>query len=268
MKQTSSKNNKFIGYIILGIIIFAIVNAALSDDEYDIDILNDSDFNIICTSDNKDIGTSLEKYASKEGIDINIKYYDTFDAIDELNTGAKYDAIIMSNSIWLSMLDSSKVRTSSLRSTSISPVIFGVKKSKAESLGFVGKDVYTKDILDKIKTGELSFSMGNPLATNSGVSAYLEILLNLAGNPEVLKSEHLKDEKLISELKEFFTGIKRTSGDENFLEESFINGDYDAAFTYESSIVNINKTLEKNGKEKLKAVYPIDGITISESQNV
>lgn len=265
MKQTSSKNNKFIGYIILGIIIFAIVNAALSDDEYDIDILNDSDFNIICTSDNKDIGTSLEKYASKEGIDINIKYYDTFDAIDELNAGAKYDAIIMSNSIWLSMLDSSKVRTSSLRSTSISPVIFGIKKSKAESLGFVGKDVYTKDILDKIKTGELSFSMGNPLATNSGVSAYLEILLNLAGNPEVLKSEHLKDEKLISELKEFFTGIKRTSGDENFLEESFINGDYDAAFTYESSIININKKLEKEGKETLYAVYPVDGVAISDS---
>jgi Ca-activated chloride channel family protein len=107
--------------------------------------------------------------------------------------------------------------------------------------------------------------MGNPLATNSGVSAYLEILLNLAGNPEVLNSEHLKDKVLISELKEFFSGIKRTSGDENFLETSFINGDYDAAFTYESSIININKKLKSQGKETLYAVYPVDGVAISDN---
>ncbi len=125
---------------------------------------------------------------------------DTLDIIDELNNGEKYDAILMSNSIWLRMLDSNVVHTSSLRSTSISPIIFGIKKSKAEQLGFISKDVYTKDILEKIKSGELSFSMGNPVTTNSGASAYLEILLNLAGNPEVLKSEHLKDSNFKYEL--------------------------------------------------------------------
>lgn len=265
MKQNKPRNNKLVGYIILGIIIYIFAKTAFNNGEYNINIFNDSTFHIICTSDNKDIGESLAKYASKNDYDITIDYFDTFDAIDELNSGAEYDAIIMSNSIWLSMLDSSKVKTSNLRSTSISPVIFGIKKSKAESLGFVNKDIYTKDILNKVKSGELSFSMGNPLATNSGVSAYLEILLNLAGNPEVLNSEHLNDKVLISELKEFFSGIKRTSGDENFLETSFINGDYDAAFTYESSIININKQLEKEGKEILYAIYPVDGVAISDS---
>ena len=170
----------------------------------------------------------------------------------------------MSNSIWLSMLDSS-VKTSNLRSTSITPVIFGIKDSKAENLGFKNKKVYTKDILSKIKNGSLTFSMANPMNTNSGASAYIEILTNLAGNPEVLKSSHLKSDLLKQELKDFFKGIKRTSGDEDFLELSFINGDYDAAFTYESSIININKKLEKEGKETLYAVYPVDGVAISDS---
>ena len=171
----------------------------------------------------------------------------------------------MSNSIWLSMLDSNTVKTSNLRSTSITPVIFGIKESKAKELGFVGKKVYTKDILNKIKSGELTFSMANPTTTNSGASAYIEILYNLAGSPEVLKSSDLKNENLKKELIKFFEGIKRTSGDEDFLEKSFVNGDYDAAFTYESSIININKQLEKENKELLYAVYPVDGVAISDS---
>ena len=131
-----------------------------------------------------------------------------------------------------------------------------------EELGFVGKKVYTKDILNKIKSGELTFSMANPTTTNSGASAYIEILYNLAGSPEVLKSSDLKNENLKKELIKFFEGIKRTSGDEDFLEKSFVNGDYDAAFTYESSIININKQLEKENKELLYAVYPVDGVAI------
>ncbi len=266
MAKNKGKNNHTFLKIIIAILILnffvAFCKNLVDDDDYE---YNDRVFSIISSSDNKDLGKIIEYYADKKGYDITIKYMDTLDIIDELNNGEKYDAILMSNSIWLRMLDSNVVHTSSLRSTSISPIIFGIKKSKAEQLGFISKDVYTKDILEKIKSGELSFSMGNPVTTNSGASAYLEILLNLAGNPEVLKSEHLKDSNLKYELNEFFKGIKRTSGDENFLETSFVNGDYDAAFTYESSIININKQLEKEGKETLYAIYPIDGVAISDS---
>ena len=40
---------------------------------------------------------------------IKITYADTLDIIDRLNSGDKYDAIFVSNSMWLSMLDSSVV---------------------------------------------------------------------------------------------------------------------------------------------------------------
>lgn len=225
---------------------------------------DDKTFSIIASGENKILDDSLRKYAAKNDIEIDITYTDTLSVIDNLNSGKKYDAILISNSIWLSMLNSD-VKTTNLRSTSITPVIFGIKESKAKELGFIGKKIYTKDILNKIKSGELSFSMGNPTLTNSGASAYLEVLYNLAGSPEVLKSSDLKNANLRKELKKFFEGIKRTSGDEDFLETSFINGDYDAAFTYESSIININKKLKKEGKETLYAIYPVDGVAISDS---
>ena len=271
--QKKSNTGLIIFLIIFGFIFLNIIFDSVDDIDYDYDDedyipkekYNDKTFSIISSSENKILDESLRKFASKNNIDIAITYTDTLNVVDKLNSGEKYDAILMSNSIWLSMLDSNTVKTSNLRSTSITPVIFGIKESKAKELGFVGKKVYTKDILNKIKSGELTFSMANPTTTNSGASAYIEILYNLAGSPEVLKSSDLKNENLKKELIKFFEGIKRTSGDEDFLEKSFVNGDYDAAFTYESSIININKQLEKENKEFLYAVYPVDGVAISDS---
>ena len=271
--QKKSNTGLIIFLIIFGFIFLNIIFDSVDDIDYDYDDedyipkekYNDKTFSIISSSENKILDESLRKFASKNNIDIAITYTDTLNVVDKLNSGEKYDAILMSNSIWLSMLDSNTVKTSNLRSTSITPVIFGIKESKARELGFVGKKVYTKDILNKIKSGELTFSMANPTTTNSGASAYIEILYNLAGSPEVLKSSDLKNENLKKELIKFFEGIKRTSGDEDFLEKSFVNGDYDAAFTYESSIININKQLEKENKELLYAVYPVDGVAISDS---
>ena len=107
--------------------------------------------------------------------------------------------------------------------------------------------------------------MSNPTSTNSGASAYLGLLSTLAGNPEVLTEKTLEDENLKKSLTTLFTGMERSSGSEEFLEELFLNGNYEAVVTYESSIININKQLEKQGKETLYAIYPVDGVSISDS---
>ena len=62
-----------------------------------------------------------------------------------------------------------------------------------------------------------------------------------------------------------FSGVTRSSGSEEFLEEMFLNGDYEAVVTYETSIININKKLEQEGEEPLYIVYAKDGVSISDS---
>ncbi len=228
-------------------------------------VYDENVFSIITTPDNKEMENTIKEYANKNDIEVKIDYADNLEIVEILNSGVKYDAIWSSNSIWLDMLDSSVVKTSNLKSTSITPIVFGVKESTARSLGLMDKKVTMEDLLSLIEKGSLNFSMANPIMTNSGASAYLNILATLAGNPEVLKLEHLDNNSLKSKMKSFFSGLKRTSGDEDFLEESFVSGDYDAAVTYESSIININKKLVQMGKEPLYLIYPVDGVSISDS---
>ena len=251
----------FIFYFIFTLFISNVTPSKKEDNKY---TYSDSVFSIITTPENKVLENTIKEYAKNADFDVNIVYADNLEIVDILNSGEKYDAVWASNSIWLHMLNSN-VKTSNLKSTSISPIVFGVKKSLAESLSLINKNVTMNDLLTLIKSGKLKFSMANPVTTNSGASAYLNILSTLAGNPEVLTMDYLEDEKLKNDLTDFFSGLERTSGDEDFLEESFINGDYDAAMSYESSIININKKLESLGKEPLYLIYPFDGVSISDS---
>lgn len=221
---------------------------------------------IISSQENEPLEEIIEDYAARKGYDVDIEYEGTLDIVQKLNTesSSEYDAAWLSNSMWGYMLDKSSTLSES-KCTSINPVIFGIKKSKAEELGFVNKTVYTKDIVRAIAEGKLKFSMSNPTSTNSGASAYLGLLSTLAGNPEVLTKDMLENENVKQDLKTLFSGLERSSGDEDFLEEMFLSGDYEAVVTYESSIININKKLEAQGRETLYAVYPVDGVSISDS---
>ena len=226
---------------------------------------NRTTFNILASQENEDSEDIIKEYAKKKGYDVNIQYEGTIDMMDVLNSNSEeYDAVWASNSIWLYMLDK-EVKLTDSKFTSINPVVLAIKKSKAEKLGMVNSNVYTKDIVKAISDGSLKFAMSNPSSTNSGASAYLGLLSALAGNPEVLTDSILEDEKLKEDLKTFFSELNRSSGDENFLEEIILGSDYDAVYTYECSIININKKLIEQNQEPFYAIYPVDGVSISDS---
>ncbi len=271
MEKDKSYRNSVIVVVIVILIFLYFVALAVNfvkeineGETYDIFSNNYGTFRIISSQENAESEDIIRNYAAQKGYDISIEYAGTLDIIDRLNAGEAFDAVWLSNSIWSYMLDSS-VKVSNSKSTSINPVIFGIKKSKAQELGFVGNAVYTKDIVQAIADGKLKFTMSNPTITNSGASAYLGMLSTLAGNPEVLTEDYLEDENLRNNLKTLFSGMERSSGSEDFLEEVFLKEDYEAVVSYESSIININKKLNSQGKETLYAIYPIDGVSISDS---
>lgn len=262
--ENNKRNSLFLIFAIIIVIIFIdfginIYNNITEKQEYNTKI-----FKIISSSENKDLEEIVKNYAKTKNYDIQIDYAGTLDIMQKLNSKEDYDAVWTSNSIWLYMLDSD-VNVSNSKCTSINPVIFAIDKTKANELGFINNTVYMKDILNAISSGKLKFSMSNPTSTNSGASAYLGFLSTLAGNPEVIKKENLENKELKENLIELFTGMERSSGSEDFLEELFLNGDYEAVVTYESSIININKQLVEQGKEPLYAIYPVDGVSISDS---
>lgn len=221
-------------------------------------------FKIIASSENKDIENIITAYAKQNKKDISIDYAGTLEIMSKLNAGEDYDAVLTSNSIWLYMLNDN-VSVKNAKSTSINPVVFGVNKSKAEQLGWVSTDVYMKDILNAIKEKKLSFNMPSVTQTNTGATAYLGFLTTLAGNPEVLTTENLDKPELQQDLISVFSGVNRSSGSDEFLEEMFLNGQYEAVITYESSLININKKLEAQNKEPLYIIYTKDGVSLSDA---
>lgn len=224
----------------------------------------DGKFNLLISNENVDLESVIKDYFNKKKIPVKITYAGTLEMMNKINSGEKYDAIWASNSIWLYMLDNSSVVKSS-KSTSINPIVFGIKKSLAQKLNFIGRDVYTKDILDKIVAKELNFVMNSATRTNTGASAYLGFLATLAGNPEVLTIDNLKDENLKEDIVKFLSGVERTSGSEEFLDSLLLDGKYDAVVSYESSLISLNKKLVGEGKEPFYLIYPVDGVTISDS---
>ena len=227
-------------------------------------IKRDYSFTILSNPDNKVYMDELIKYGKENKINIVVNYADDLEALDVLKEDQSYDAVWMSNSIWLYMLTDVKVINS--KSVSINPVVMGIKKSKANELGFVNKNIYNKDIMNVIKDGKLKYVMSSVTKTNTGLTAYLGFLNSLAGSPEILTMEMLNDKTLKTNLKSLFSGVERVSGSDTFLEDMFLSSDsYEAVIANESSLININKELVANNKEPLYLLYPVDGVAINDS---
>ena len=221
-------------------------------------------FRILANPDNKDFMDELVKYGKSEHIKVNVEYADDLEAVDMLEEDNNYDAVWMSNSVWLYMLNNARVSNS--KSISINPVVMGVKKSKAKELGFVNNEIKNKDILNAVRSGNLKYVMTSVTKTNTGLTAYLGFLNSLAGSPEILTSDMLNNNDLVKNLKSLFSGVERVSGSASFLEDMFVNSDdYEAVIATESSLININKQLENNNKETLYLLYPSDGVAINDS---
>lgn len=226
------------------------------------------DFVIISGSENESLEPMLRKFGRKNGVNIQMHYKGSVDIMLELQRGTiDADAVWPANSLWITLGDESR-KVKHLKSIMTSPVVFGIRKEKAEELGFTDKKVYVKDILQAIKSDKLRFMMTSATQSNSGASGYLGFLYALAGNPEVLTTEHLDSPELRSTIAELLAGINRSSGSSGWLKELFLkgsDGEYDAMVNYESMIIEANQHLVESGEGPLWCVYPEDGIVLSDS---
>lgn len=266
------KNKGSINFFLIGVVLVLIGVMATNINQNKLTNIfvnkNKSNYlKILSSTDNKDLEEELKEYARKEKIKLDFTYMGDIEIVDELNHNSKeYDAVWISNSLWLYMLDNSYL-TSDSKSISISPVVMGVKSKKAEELGLTSNNSITNnDILNLVQEDKIKYVMSSVTGTNDGASAYLGFLNSLAGSPEVLREEMLNDETLLEKVRNLFKGVERVSGDQNFLEEMFVNSnDYEAVIASESSLISINNKLKKQGKDTLYLVYPVDGVPINDS---
>ena len=219
---------------------------------------------ILSGSENRELEEILKKCAKKTGVNLEIEYLGSVDIMRTLQQGADdYDAVWPASSLWLSLGDTGHL-VKHVQSISLTPVVFGIRQSLAEELGFTKGDVSVRDIQQAIREGKMSFCMTSATQSNSGCSAYLGFLYALLGTDE-LKAGELESESLKADIRELLSGIDRSSGSSDWLKDMFLNGDFDAMVNYECLIISANRQLEQEGKEPLYVVYPYDGLSIADS---
>ena len=233
----------------------------------DVSVLGSGDqtLRIVSGSENKELEPILEEYADEEDIRIEMSYKGSLDIMRQLEEeDISYDAVWPASSLWLTVGDTDH-RVKHAESISITPVVFGIRKSLAEELGFVGREVSVRDILSAIEAGKLKFCMTSATQSNSGASAYIGFLYALLGNPEMITMEDLQSEELKTQVRELLYGVDRSSGSSDWLKDMFLEGDFDAMVNYECLMIQTNEVLEDRGEEPLYVVYPYDGLSLADS---
>ena len=233
----------------------------------DVSVLGSGDqtLRIVSGSENKELEPILEEYADEEDIRIEMSYKGSLDIMRLLEEeDISYDAVWPASSLWLTVGDTDH-RVKHAESISITPAVFGIRKSLAEELGFVGREVSVRDILSAIEAGKLKFCMTSATQSNSGASAYIGFLYALLGNPEMITMEDLQSEELKTQVQELLYGVDRSSGSSDWLKDMFLEGDFDAMVNYECLMIQTNEVLEDRGEEPLYVVYPYDGLSLADS---
>lgn len=111
---------------------------------------------ILSGSENEELEQILEECEKSTGVNIEMTYKGSVDIMQELKNGAPdYDAVWTASSLWISLGDETHIVKHD-ESICTTPVIFGIKQSVAEELGFTDREVSVKDILAAIESGKLT----------------------------------------------------------------------------------------------------------------
>ncbi|MCA9147958.1 MAG: VWA domain-containing protein [Planctomycetales bacterium] len=225
-------------------------------------------FRLVAGSENKAIEPLVKQYARTQGVDVDVSYLGSVDISRELEKGlsTEFDAVWPAASIWIALGDNQNVAKLS-KSICRSPVVFGVKRSFAERLGWPGKDVTVAEILAATKQEHLRLAMTSATQSNSGASFYLGCLSAFSGQPEVLTSDLLADDQVRMQIRDFLGTVNRSAGSSGWLKEMVVEryNRFDAMINYEFMVIEANQQFEAAGKEPYYVVYPVVGLTIADS---
>jgi Ca-activated chloride channel family protein len=229
-------------------------------------------FKIVAGSENTVLEPIVTEFCKQKGFDCTFAYEGSLDIGLALGSaeGVDADAVWPASSVWIDLFDTGR-KVKDAVSIAQMPVILGVKKSKAEALGWVGKPVYMRDILAAVTSGQLKFLMTSATQSNSGASAYLAMLSSALGGAEsVITEADLQKPEVRDTVAKLLSGVERSSGSSGWLADLYVKSategtQYDAMWNYEAVLKETNDKLKPAGKEELYAIYPADGVAVADS---
>ena len=225
-----------------------------------------SQFHIVAGSEQKSLEPLVMGFCAKQHVQCVIDYKGSLDIGQMIASpdASNVDAVWPASSLWIEMFDKQH-RVKDMKSVAQSPVILGVRLSKAKELGWTGgKPVRMDDILQAVQAGKLSFLMTSATQSNSGASAYLAMLASAFGTSGRLDPRALDDAAARAKVKALLGGVARSAGSSGWLGDLYVKTakeghPFDAMWNYEFMLKETNGELAQAGQEPLYAIYPAEG---------
>lgn len=228
-------------------------------------------FDIVSGSENDVLEPLVQEFCASRNATCTMRYKGSLDIALSLKPGSDpgADAVWPAASIWIDMFDTAR-RVKSVRSIAQMPVILGVRRSKAQELGWIDAKVTSKDIVAAVESGKLRFLMTSATQSNSGAAAYLAMLAAGIGKPDLIEAGDLDRPEALATARSLLRGVQRSAGSSGWLADLYRDGEksgahYQAIWNYEAVIKETNDKLTDAGFEPLYAVYPEDGVSVADS---
>ena len=228
-------------------------------------------FVIVAGSENESLQPLVQRFCRQQRVTCEMRFAGSLDIGLSLRPGQtqEADAVWPASGLWIDLYDTGR-RVRNLRSIYQTPVVLGVRLSKAQELGWTNRPVHMSDILQAVEGGRLTFLMTSATQSNSGATAYLAMLATALGTPETLTSAQLQDPRVADTARRMLRGVARTSGSSGWLGQLYRDTaaeghPYDAMWNYEAVINETNDLLTARHLEPLWAVYPVEGSAIADA---
>jgi Ca-activated chloride channel homolog len=224
---------------------------------------NNNVLTVLAGSELNDLSPMLDEIQQHTGVRLQFQFIGTLDGAEQIMSGTKVDLAWFSHAKYLNLIPGSKDKVLAQEKIMLSPVVLGIKQSKAQAWGWVDNPNLTwSDVVQKAASDQLHFAMTNPASSNSGFSALVGVAAALSGKGDALQKEDIA--AVSTTLKGFFKGQALTSGSSGWLSDQYVvNQDgLDGMINYESVLLGLNK----GGKlrENLYLVYPKEGIVTAD----
>lgn len=219
---------------------------------------------VLAGSELKDIEPLLPAVEQATGVRLQLRYAGTLEAVERLNGSAgatSEDVAWLASNRYAMLMPAVRTRILASEKTMLTPVVLGIKQSRARALGWDNNpNVTWKDIAQAATENKFTFGMTSPALSNTGFSGLLGLAAALSGKGDALEEQDLDPKRLAA----FFKAQRLTAGSSGWLAEAYLReqGQVDGLINYASVLLTLNTKPEL--REKLMLIYPKDGIVTAD----
>lgn len=219
-------------------------------------------FTILAGSELKDIEPLLPALEQATGLHVVFKYAGTLEAVERLQSGESFDGAWLASNRYALLTPGVKEKILASERTMLTPVVLGLKQSKAKALGWIDASgqprpgVTWKDIAQTAEQGRFSFGMTSPSASNTGFSGLIGLAAALADKGDALEEKDIDAKRLTA----FFKAQTLTAGSSGWLTQAYVKEQarIDGMINYAASLHGLNASGQLT--EPLALIYPQEGI--------